>query len=47
VGGLHSARDLPHLAQALRLADAAGALSDPDLATARMRSLLQVSGVDQ
>ncbi|MFD3686718.1 dihydrodipicolinate synthase family protein [Nocardiopsis sp. NPDC058631] len=47
VGGLHSARDLPHLAQALRLADAAGVLSDPDLATARMRSLLQVSGVDQ
>jgi hypothetical protein len=47
VGGLHSARDLPHLAQALRLADAAGVLSDPDLAAARMRALLQVSGVDQ
>jgi len=47
VGGLHSARDLPHLAQALRLADAAGVLSDPDLAAERMRSLLQVSGVDQ
>ncbi|MBB6119935.1 DUF993 family protein [Nocardiopsis algeriensis] len=47
VGGLHSARDLPHLAQALRLADAAGALTDPDLAASRMRALLQVSGVDQ
>ncbi|APC35647.1 MULTISPECIES: dihydrodipicolinate synthase family protein [Nocardiopsis] len=47
VGGLHSARDLPHLAQAVRLADAAGALTDPDLAAARMRALLQVSGVDQ
>ncbi len=47
VGGLHSARDLPHLAQTVRLADAAGALTDPDLAAARMRALLQVSGVDQ
>ncbi|QUX26787.1 dihydrodipicolinate synthase family protein [Nocardiopsis akebiae] len=47
VGGLHSARDLPHLAQAVRLADAAGVLTDPDLAAARMRALLQVSGVDQ
>ncbi|GHC80487.1 hypothetical protein GCM10007079_19470 [Nocardiopsis terrae] len=47
VGGLHSARDLPHLAQTLRLADAAGALSDPALAEERMRALLRVSGVDQ
>ena len=47
VGGLHSARDLPHLARALRLADTAGVLSDPDLATARMRALLEVSGVEQ
>ncbi|MFE3456033.1 dihydrodipicolinate synthase family protein [Nocardiopsis aegyptia] len=47
VGGLHSARDLPHLGQVVRLADAAGALSDPELAVARMRALLEVSGVDQ
>ncbi|WP_017601402.1 dihydrodipicolinate synthase family protein [Nocardiopsis lucentensis] len=47
VGGLHGARDLPHLAQAVRLADAAGVLGDPELAVARMRSLLRVSGVDQ
>ncbi|GAB3701123.1 dihydrodipicolinate synthase family protein [Nocardiopsis oceani] len=47
VGGLHSARDLPHLAHTLRLADAAGVLSDPDLAADRMRSLLRVSGVPQ
>ncbi len=47
VGGLHSARDLPHLAQIVRLADRAGVLSDPDLATARMRALLEVSGVQQ
>lgn len=47
VGGLHSARDLPHLAQVVRLADAAGALSDPELAATRMRGLLEVSGVAQ
>jgi hypothetical protein len=47
VGGLHSARDLPHLAQVVRLADAAGVLSDPELAVSRMRALLEVSGVDQ
>ncbi|WP_017569038.1 dihydrodipicolinate synthase family protein [Nocardiopsis halotolerans] len=47
VGGLHSARDLPHLARALCLADAAGVLTDPDLAAARMRALLEVSGVKQ
>lgn len=47
VGGLHSARSLPHLAQVLRSADAAGALSEPDLAAERMRSLLCVSGVRQ
>ena len=46
VGGLHSARSLPHLAQILRLADRAGALSDPDLAMERMGRLLRVSGVE-
>lgn len=45
VGGLQSARSLPHLAETFRLADRAGVLTDPDLATARMRSLLSVSGV--
>ncbi|MEU3306176.1 dihydrodipicolinate synthase family protein [Nocardiopsis sp. NPDC055551] len=47
VGGLHSARSLPHLAQILRLADRAGALSDPDLAMERMGRLLRVSGVER
>ena len=47
VGGLHSARDLTHLATAFRLADAAGVLTDPDTAAARMRTLLTVHGVDQ
>ncbi|WP_131102419.1 dihydrodipicolinate synthase family protein [Streptomonospora litoralis] len=45
VGGLHSARDLVHLSQALRLADAAGVLTDPESAVARMRGLLEISGV--
>ncbi|MDE3722189.1 DUF993 family protein [Nocardiopsis sp. N85] len=45
VGGMQSARDLPHLAQTLRLADAAGVLTDPDLAAARMGALLDVAGV--
>jgi hypothetical protein len=46
VGGMAAARSLPHLAQALRLADAAGLLPDPELAAHRMRALLAVAGVD-
>jgi len=45
VGGLQSARSLPHLAEAFRLADVAGLLPDADLAEARMRSLLAVHGI--
>ncbi|UGQ11177.1 dihydrodipicolinate synthase family protein [Yinghuangia sp. ASG 101] len=45
VNGAHSARSLPHLTEAYRLADAAGLLPDPDLALARMRALLTVAGV--
>lgn len=47
VGGLQAGRSLPHLAQTLRLADAAGVLTDPDLAVERMRHLLAVHGVEQ
>lgn len=47
VGGLHSARDLPHLATAFRLADTAGVLTDPETAVARMRALLDVAGARQ
>ncbi|SHI45013.1 Protein of unknown function [Nocardiopsis flavescens] len=47
VGGMQAARDLPHLARTLRLADAAGVLTDPDLALERTRSLLRVAGVDR
>jgi hypothetical protein len=45
VGGQQSARSLPHLAQVFRLADAAGLLTDPEDAAARMRRILAVHGV--
>ena len=46
VAGLESARSVIHLAEVLRLAEAVGALPDPDLAVARMRPLLAVAGID-
>jgi hypothetical protein len=45
VGGQQSARSLVHLAELLRLADAAGLIRDPDLATNRMGHLLAVNGL--
>jgi len=45
VGGLHSARSLPHLSTLVRLADQAGALEDPDLAAQRWTAYLAVHGV--
>ncbi|MEV5276223.1 dihydrodipicolinate synthase family protein [Streptomyces sp. NPDC051994] len=45
VGGLQSARSLPHLAYAYELADGLGLFPDPALAESRMRSLLNVYGV--
>lgn len=45
VGGLHSARSLVHLSEIVRLADAAGALEDPDLAAARWGALLDLNGL--
>ncbi|MFK0226595.1 dihydrodipicolinate synthase family protein [Streptomyces sp. NPDC090303] len=47
VGGLHSARSLPHLARAYELADGLGLFPDPALAESRMRALLTVYGVPQ
>jgi Protein of unknown function (DUF993) len=44
VGGLESARSVPHLSRLFRLADAAGLLPDPDLAASRMRAWLTVQG---
>lgn len=45
VNGAQAARSLPHLAEVLKLADAAGLLPDPDLAGRRMRALLAMYGV--
>jgi hypothetical protein len=45
VGGQESARSALHLAELFRLADAAGLLSDPDRAAARMRIVMAMRGV--
>lgn len=45
VGGQQSTRSLPHFAELLRLADAAGLIEQPDLAAQRMRTLLSLHGV--
>ncbi|MFA3872341.1 dihydrodipicolinate synthase family protein [Streptomyces sp. MMCC 100] len=47
VGGLQSARSLPHLVRAYELADGLGLFPDPVLAEDRMRTLLKLHGVDQ
>jgi hypothetical protein len=44
VGGQQSARNILHLAELFRLADAAGLLTDPQLACARMKHLLAMHG---
>ena len=45
VGGQQSARNLLHLAELFRLADAAGLLADPELACLRMKQLLATHGI--
>ncbi|KAF0114806.1 MAG: hypothetical protein FD150_1349 [Rhodobacteraceae bacterium] len=45
--GFQSSRDITHYAQVFRLADQAGLLSRPDLAEARMQTLLALHGVEQ
>ena len=45
VGGQQSARNLLHLAELFRLADAAGLLADPPLACRRMKQLLATHGI--
>jgi Protein of unknown function (DUF993) len=47
VGGLQSARSLPHLCRAYELADGLGLFPDPGLAETRMKSLLTMYGVAQ
>jgi hypothetical protein len=45
VGGLQSARSVPHLVRLFTLADAAGLLLEPDLAAARMTGYLSLYGI--
>jgi hypothetical protein len=45
VGGLQSARSLPHFARAYELADGLGLFPDPALAQTRMKTLLALYGV--
>lgn len=45
LAGMQSARSLRHYADIFRLADQANVLDDPDLATARMKTLLSVYGI--
>jgi len=45
VGGQQSARSLLHLVEAFKLADASGLIRDPDLAVARLRTILHSHGV--
>jgi hypothetical protein len=45
VGGQESARSLLHLADIFRLADAAGLLTDPEMAADRMRAVMRVRGI--
>lgn len=47
VGGLHSARSLPHLSELVRLADEAGALENPELASRRWSALLAAHGITE
>ncbi|MDH6182138.1 hypothetical protein M2152_002320 [Microbacteriaceae bacterium SG_E_30_P1] len=45
VGGLHSARSIPHLNEIVRLANEARALERPELAAARWNAYLAVNGL--
>jgi hypothetical protein len=46
VGGQHSARALMHFVELFKLADVAGLLLKPELAVARMKTLLAMHGID-
>ncbi|HEY8587976.1 MAG TPA: DUF993 family protein [Naasia sp.] len=45
IGGLQSARSLPHLSRVFELANACAALEDPELAANRWQQLLRLNGV--
>lgn len=46
VGGMQSARSITHYAEIFRLADAAGLLAKPDLASERMATLCRLAGIE-
>ena len=46
VGGQQSTRSIAHFAELFRLADASGLIEQPDLACARMKTLLALHGID-
>jgi hypothetical protein len=46
VGGQESARSTVHLAELFRLADQAGLLANPEMATRRMKALLATRGIE-
>jgi hypothetical protein len=46
VGGQESTRSTLHLAELFRLADEAGLLANPELATRRMKTWLSTRGVE-
>ncbi len=46
VGGLHSARSLPHLSRIIELANASLALEHPELAAIRWHGMLRHNGID-
>jgi hypothetical protein len=46
VGGLHSARSLPHLSRIVELANASLALEKPELAAIRWHGMLRHNGID-
>ena len=46
VGGLHSARSLPHLSRIVELANASLALEQPELARERWHGMLRLNGVE-
>ena len=45
LGGAESARSIPHLAELIRLANAAGLITDPERACARARGVFAVAGI--
>ena len=46
VGGLHSARSLPHLSRIVELANSSLALERPELAAIRWHGMLRHNGID-